>query len=120
MRAGSPARGTAIAALAVLVDLMARTAPTTAQEEIARGRALAERLCAVCHMSPGQGEKQGINDVPGFVAIARRPSQTHEGIVAWLQTKPPMMPNHHLSQSEMYDLAAFILSLGDPSTAPGK
>lgn len=82
-------------------------------QDVGRGRALAERLCAQCHMVPGQGEKRAANEIPGFVAVARRRNQTPEGIVAWLRSVPPMMPNHHLSQDEMYALAAFIMTLGD-------
>lgn len=83
-----------------------------AADDTDAGRALAERLCARCHMAPGQGEKQGPNDIPGFNAIAQRRNQTHEGIVAWLRSIPPMMPNHHLSQDEMHALAAYIVTLG--------
>ena len=87
-----------------------------AGEDIARGRALAERLCAQCHMVPDQGEKRAANEVPGFAAVARRQNQTSEGIVAWLRSIPPMMPNHHLSQDEMHALAAFIMTLGKAPT----
>ncbi len=81
--------------------------------DAAKGRALAERLCAQCHMVPGQGEKRGANEIPGFAAVAQRRNQTPEGIVAWLRSVPPMMPNHHLSQDEMHALAAFIMTLGE-------
>lgn len=64
-------------------------------------------------MAPGQGEKRGANEIPGFAAVARRRNQTPEGIVAWLRSIPPMMPNHHLSQDEMHALAAFIMTLGE-------
>ncbi|MFN3744366.1 MAG: c-type cytochrome [Hyphomicrobiaceae bacterium] len=84
-----------------------------ASDDIEKGRALAERLCAHCHMVPGQGEKQAANEIPGFAAVARRRNQKPEGIVLWLRSIPPMMPNHHLSQDEMYALAAFIMTLGD-------
>lgn len=84
-----------------------------AADAAAKGRALAERLCANCHMVPGQGEKRADNEIPGFTAVARRRNQTPEGIIAWLRAVPPIMPNHHLSQDEMYDLAAFIMTLRD-------
>jgi mono/diheme cytochrome c family protein len=84
-----------------------------ASNDIEKGRALAERLCAHCHMVPGQGEKQTANEIPGFAAVARRRNQTPEGIVFWLRSVPPMMPNHHLSQDEMHALAAFIMTLRD-------
>jgi len=44
---------------------------------------------------------------PGFVAVANRPHQTLDGIVAWLKSVPPMMPNHNLTQDEMFALAAY-------------
>lgn len=83
--------------------------------EIDRGQELAARLCAVCHLNPGQGEKVGSAAVPGFRAVARRPGQTREGIVAWLRGVPPMMPDHKLNQDEMQALAAYILSLAEGS-----
>lgn len=85
----------------------------SAADEISRGRDLAARLCAVCHLNPGQGEKTGPAAVPGFVAVARRPAQTREGIVAWLRGVPPMMPDHKLSEDEREALAAYIMSLAE-------
>ncbi len=104
-----PAR---IAAIVAAVWLPAGTAFATEGAE--KGRALAERLCANCHMAPGQGEKRGANDIPGFAAVAQRRGQTPEGIVMWLRSIPPMMPNHHLTQDEMHDLADFIMTLRTP------
>jgi len=66
-------------------------------------------------MLPGQGEKRAANEIPGFAAVARLRNQTPEGIIAWLRSIPPMMPNHHLSQDEMHALAAFIMTLGEPA-----
>jgi len=80
-------------------------------DDVAQGRELAERLCASCHLNPGQGEKAGQAGIPGFRAVANRPGQSLEGVVGWLKSRPPMMPNHHLSQDEMFRLAAFIMSL---------
>jgi len=91
-----------------LFMLLAFAAPSDASE---KGRTLAESLCARCHMNEGQGEKQGPMGVPSFRAIANRPKQSFAGIVAWLRSAPPMMPNHHLTQDEMHELANFILTL---------
>ncbi len=79
--------------------------------DVERGREMAQRLCAVCHLNPGQGEKQGASDIPGFVAIANRPGQTRAMIVDWLRSRPPMMPDHHLTLAESHALADFIMSL---------
>lgn len=108
-------RKTVVALAGVLAAIALLVGTAQAAEDVETGRALAERLCARCHMAPGQGEKQGPNDIPGFSAIAQRRNQTHEGIVAWLRSIPPIMPNHHLTQDEMHALAAYILTLGAPT-----
>ncbi len=84
---------------------------TAGRSEADRGRAMAERMCAYCHMSPGQGEKDGPRGIPSFQAVANRPNQHLEGIVAWLRSVPPMMPDHHLTHDETEILAQFIMSL---------
>jgi cytochrome c553 len=101
------------AALGSLIVLLVAGVASAQDQE--KGRALAVSLCAHCHMNEGPGEKQRPSEVPGFRAIANRPNQSMGGIVTWLRSVPPMMPNHHLSQDEMYDLAAFILSLRQQS-----
>ena len=98
-----------LAVTAALLTLLAIAAAAAQDDE--KGRALADRLCARCHLNPGQGEKQGPMGVPGFHAVANRPNQSIEGVVAWLKSAPTMMPNHHLTRDEMYALASFILSL---------
>ena len=98
-----------LAVTAALLTLLAIAAAAAQDNE--KGRALADRLCGRCHLNPGQGEKQGPMGVPGFRAIADRPDRSVEGVVAWLKSAPTMMPNHRLTQDEMYALASFILSL---------
>jgi mono/diheme cytochrome c family protein len=80
-------------------------------DDVARGQRLAERLCASCHMNPGQGEKSGPAGIPGFQAVADRPGQSMASIVTWLKSAPKMMPNHRLTQDEIYQLAQFIVAL---------
>jgi mono/diheme cytochrome c family protein len=102
---------------AIVIVLAAAALPGHARAErtedadVAKGRELAHALCAQCHLNPGQGEKSGPMGVPGFVAVANRKKQTYGGIVRWLEAVPPMMPDHHLTQDEIYDLADFIMSL---------
>lgn len=80
-------------------------------DDVAKSKALAETLCSNCHLNEGQGEKQGAMGIPGFRAVANRPNQTFDHIVDWLRSVPQMMPNHHLTQQEISDLADFIMSL---------
>lgn len=99
------------ALVAALFTLTCISGGGAAAEDVTRGSELAHSLCAQCHLNPGQGEKRGPMGVPGFAAVANRPLQTVEGVIEWLQSVPPMMPNHHLTQDEMYALAAYIMSL---------
>jgi mono/diheme cytochrome c family protein len=97
----------------LLILLPALTGAARAADDVEAGRQLAERLCATCHLNPGQGEKTGPEGIPGFHAVAKRPNQTVADIVSWLESVPPMMPDHHLSRDEMLALAQFIMSLKD-------
>ncbi|HWK38420.1 MAG TPA: cytochrome c [Hyphomicrobium sp.] len=100
---------------AFVVLLLTSIAPVAhlRADDIAKGAELAKALCAECHLNPGQGEKRGPMGVPGFTAVANRPLQTVEGVVGWLRSVPPMMPNHRLTQDEIDALAAYIMSLRD-------
>ncbi|MFZ4808954.1 MAG: c-type cytochrome [Hyphomicrobiaceae bacterium] len=82
--------------------------------DVAEGRQLAETLCATCHLRGNETDKTAPASIPGFRAIARRPGQSADGIVTWLLSMPPMMPNHHLTRDEMDKVAAYILSLAEP------
>ena len=104
----------------ISIVLLAMTSTAQAESDVDKGRSLATRLCAVCHLNEGQGAKQGAAGIPGFFAIARRPGMTQEAIVTWLKSAPPMMPNHHLTTDEAYALAAFIESLGTPKSPSPK
>ena len=96
----------------ILAGALALAAPVRARaDDVAKGSEPAHALCAQCHLNESQGEKQGSMGIPGFVAVANRRGQTFDGIVLWLKSVPPMMPNHHLTQDEMFALAAYIMSL---------
>mgnify|MGYP001021395275 FL=1 len=103
-----------LALVAVLLGMpVVAAADDVTADDVARGKALAERLCATCHLGPGQGEKRSPSEIPGFRAVAKRPGQSLHGIVGWLKGVPPMMPNHRLTQDEMFLIATYILSLKD-------
>lgn len=102
----------AVLSLTTLMSIVVPAAPAFAEtDDVVRGQKLARRLCASCHMNPGQGEKSGPAGIPSFQAVADRDGQSLAGIVTWLKSAPPMMPNHRLTQDEIYQLAQFILSL---------
>lgn len=92
------------------VAVLGIVSPASAAE-VEKGKELASRMCATCHMQPGQGEKHGPMGLPSFEAIANRPNAEHEHIVRWLRSRPTMMPDHHLTWDEADALADFIMSL---------
>ena len=100
------------AALGCVITLSAQPANC---QDADKGGALTQSLCANCHIGARPGDQIGRSGVPTFSAIANRPDQTFDGVVRWLQSVPSVMPNHRLTQDEILDLAAFVMSL---RTAP--
>ncbi len=99
------------AALGCVIGLWGQ--PASCQDSD-KGRALTQSLCANCHIGVRPGDQIGRSGVPTFSAIANRPEQTFEGVVRWLRSVPSVMPKHHLTQDEILDLAAFVMSLRAP------
>ena len=75
------------------------------------GRALAQRWCSSCHMTSATQEKALANGVPTFSGIARMRSTTQLSLRVFLQTPHFRMPDLHLTQTEIGDVTAYILSL---------
>jgi mono/diheme cytochrome c family protein len=99
--------------LALLGALL--TGPTlhlAAQEpNVQAGGHLAARWCSSCHII-GPAAKQGVsNGAPPFEAIAQMSSTTRMSLRAFLMTPHPPMPDLHLSNQEIDDIASYILSL---------
>ena len=96
----------ALIGVAVLIALGSSEAGA---QDAERGRALAERWCADCHVV---APEQGGGDIgPAFGTVANRKGQTLGGIMAWLFEPHPPMPDLLLSPAEFRDLAAYIMSL---------
>ncbi len=74
------------------------------------GEMLANQWCATCH-AVAPGAKNANDQVPSFVAIAKRPGVTVERLRVWLQTPHPNMPNFDLSRQNVEDLIAYLRSL---------
>jgi mono/diheme cytochrome c family protein len=73
------------------------------------GRKVAQAWCSNCHVFPGSTHAT-VTGAPSFSAIAAHSTTTPLGLRAFLQTPHGRMPDLHLSNSEMDDLIAFILS----------
>jgi mono/diheme cytochrome c family protein len=82
------------------------------QAAVARGKALAERVCAGCHaINDKSGSTAQAADVPSFRAIADRPYKTAESLQAAIMTPRHPMPAIPLELAEIRDVVAYIRSL---------
>ncbi len=79
------------------------------------GQALAERLCASCHVVGGEARRDSmLVDVPSFAAIANKNGQTVEGIAGRIVIPHPPMPQVQLTRAEIAAVSAYIFSLRKP------
>jgi mono/diheme cytochrome c family protein len=108
------AHRTLLSALQVAAALGLASPPAHGEPQaaIARGKEIAERVCAGCHAIDGQqgGTVQG-TDVPSFRALADRPHRTPESLQAIIMTPRHPMPAIPLELSEIRDVVAYIQSL---------
>jgi len=75
------------------------------------GRALANRMCVACHqVEPGQREGE-LPDPPAFQNLADDPAMTPLALRVFLTTPHTNMPNLILSDAEIDDVIAWILSI---------
>ena len=79
---------------------------------VARGKDIAERVCAGCHAIDGrQGSTVMGADVPSFRALADRPYRTPESLQAYIMTPRHPMPAIPLELNEIRDVVDYIRSL---------
>lgn len=88
--------------------------PVTSAPDPEYGKKLAGNLCSNCHLI-GTGEQQQVNaDIPSFPEIANKEGQTAGSIMAHIVLPKHPMPTIPLTQGELADLAAYILTLREP------
>lgn len=87
-------------------------APAVQAQDIHEGRQLALEVCAACHaVLAGQAQSPEA-EAPSFEAIAATPGMTAMALNVWLTAQDhPTMPNTVLSQTDVQDVSAYILSL---------
>jgi mono/diheme cytochrome c family protein len=74
------------------------------------GLKLARAWCSNCHVVEDAGPATSTG-APPFAAIARKSAVTPMSLRVFFQSPHQRMPDLHLSNSEMDDLTAYILSL---------
>ena len=95
-------------ALVGMGDLTARAAEWPGDP--VAGLALARAWCANCHVLQ-DSESAVATGAPSFKAVAANPAVTPMSLRVFFQTPHQRMPDFHLSNSEIDDLSAYILSL---------
>lgn len=97
--------------LQLLTPLLA-VLPCVAQaQDIDRGREIAQRWCANCHIvarSPAAGRADGL---PTFPAIAARQETTAASLRGVMTVAHGRMPDFSLAPRDQEDLIAYIFSL---------
>ncbi|HEX2447840.1 MAG TPA: c-type cytochrome [Methyloceanibacter sp.] len=89
---------------------LAVAGPATNQPDPFHGKELAQQLCSNCHLVDNQ--QQQVNaDVPTFNEIANQEGQTAGAIMAHIVLPKHPMPTIPLTQSELADLAVYIMSM---------
>lgn len=94
----------------VLCSLMFLPSLAFAQD-VERGRQLAARWCAGCHVVDRTATEARADGVPTFPAIAITPNSSPEHLRAAMNPIHGRMPDLSLSKREQDDLVAYILSL---------
>ncbi len=75
------------------------------------GQRIAAQACSGCHQIDLRA-RDSINDaIPSFQMIAAMPSTTLLTINVFLRTSHEVMPNVQLTETEMSNIGAYILSL---------
>jgi mono/diheme cytochrome c family protein len=100
-------------AAVALILVVAATGASRAQEtgDVRHGQMLAQMSCAECH-AIGKAQLRSRNgSAPTFVALAITPGMNAMDIRVALRTSHREMPNLSLTNAQVEDVAAYILSL---------
>jgi mono/diheme cytochrome c family protein len=99
-----------LAVFALFAATQALAGPATNRPDPFHGKELAKQLCANCHLVDNQ-QQQTNADVPSFNEIANQEGQTAGAVMAHIILPKHPMPTIPLTQSELADLAAYIMSM---------
>jgi len=107
--------------MAVLVTLVAigAAAPAQAQAQAPaqdvparmKGAAIAQQICAECHAVEAGQPRSPNGQAPSFQTVAATPGMTAIALTATLRTSHRTMPNIILTDDELKNVIAYVLSL---------
>ncbi|WP_414132235.1 c-type cytochrome [Rhizobium jaguaris] len=88
------------------------TIPAAQAQDIQKGRQLAREVCAACHAVLAGQAQSPVGEAPSFEVVAATPGMTAMALNVWLTAQDhPTMPNIVLSQTDVQNVSAYILSL---------
>ena len=96
---------------ALLTPLAAAAQTDQAAGNVAAGHAMTQRVCSECHLVPGAPSPTARRGGPPFREIANLSTTTDPGLRSLLRAPHAGMPMFRLTDREMDDLVAYILSL---------
>ena len=97
--------------LIVTASLAVCNGPALALGDAEAGYRLATAWCSGCHqVGPGMPESAS-DAIPSFRAVAAMPSTTSTSLRAFLSTTHVVMPDFKLTNGQIDDIGAYILSL---------
>ena len=89
----------------------APAAAAVAASDVQAGDRLAHNLCVNCHVVDARGPVLRTDRVPSFPWIANQPGETATSVTVWLSISHARMPNYTLTDDEIRQAAAYIMSL---------
>jgi len=110
VRTASPRHRCAVAVLALSAVLVLGPSHAQAYGDPAEGHQLATAWCSGCHQVDPQTRPIATDAVPSFQTIAAMPSTTSMSIQAFLRTSHDVMPNFRLTEPQIDNVDAYILS----------
>jgi mono/diheme cytochrome c family protein len=108
--------------LVVLLTTMVAQ-PLRAEEEgvaVQRGLGLARQVCSECHAIQAQQLQSPKARAPTFPALATTPGMTATALTVALTTPHAGMPMFRLTADQRESIIAYILSLKQGGSPPGK
>lgn len=98
----------------VMATILAAMAGNAQAADTAQGRELAQKLCVNCHIIEHGGQQDQVTvGIPSFMAIANKAEQTNSKLRSFIRHPHPPMPSVELSEHELDNIVAYILSLKD-------
>jgi len=112
-----------LAAWALVIPVIAMAGPPLRAEERSdpgRGLAVAREVCSECHAIQAQQLQSPLARAPTFLALATTPGMTATALSVALTTPHAGMPMFRLTAEQRDGIIAYILSLKQSGSPPGK